>query len=293
MGALQIVLLIAGTVIFILSFVIPVTREEVSQETRELAQEEIKRLVAREVEGVKDHVDSVVGQSAEDAMEKTERELEKLSNEKIMAVSDYSDTVISEIHKNHEEVMFLYDMLNDKHTSLKNAVSQINETVGQVNDIVKNVKESRRDAEAAVSRWKQIQLESMDRQQEDAGIMRITRRKEEAEAQQLLARQEALRLEEAERREQAALAKAWEPEPAETREPLPLPLPEEPKAPVLRTEVPEVSAPVAEAEEEQESGNDRILSRYKQGKSTVAIAKELGLGVGEVKLVIDLYKNHA
>ncbi len=37
--------------------------------------------------------------------------------------------------------------------------------------------------------------------------------------------------------------------------------------------------------------NEQILTLHKQGKSTVAIAKELGLGVGEVKLVIDLYKN--
>ena len=33
---------------------------------------------------------------------------------------------------------------------------------------------------------------------------------------------------------------------------------------------------------------DEILRLYKEGKSNVAIAKELGIGVGEVKLVIDL-----
>ena len=36
--------------------------------------------------------------------------------------------------------------------------------------------------------------------------------------------------------------------------------------------------------------NDKILSLHAEGKSNVAIAKELGLGVGEVKLVIDLFK---
>ena len=36
--------------------------------------------------------------------------------------------------------------------------------------------------------------------------------------------------------------------------------------------------------------NEEILRLYKEGKSNVAIAKELGLGVGEVKLVIDLAK---
>ena len=36
--------------------------------------------------------------------------------------------------------------------------------------------------------------------------------------------------------------------------------------------------------------NERVLALHKQGKSNVAIAKELGLGVGEVKLIIDLFK---
>ena len=44
-----------------------------------------------------------------------------------------------------------------------------------------------------------------------------------------------------------------------------------------------------QAAEETPAGNDRILILHRRGWSTVEIAKELGLGVGEVKLVIDLY----
>ena len=39
------------------------------------------------------------------------------------------------------------------------------------------------------------------------------------------------------------------------------------------------------------NNNEQILALHRKGKSTVAIARELGLGVGEVKLVIDLHKN--
>ena len=39
-----------------------------------------------------------------------------------------------------------------------------------------------------------------------------------------------------------------------------------------------------------ENNNEEILRLHKEGKSNVAIAKELGLGVGEVKLVIDLFE---
>lgn len=38
------------------------------------------------------------------------------------------------------------------------------------------------------------------------------------------------------------------------------------------------------------NNNERILELHNAGKSNVAIAKELGLGVGEVKLVIGLFE---
>ena len=38
------------------------------------------------------------------------------------------------------------------------------------------------------------------------------------------------------------------------------------------------------------NNNERILELASKGKSNVEIAKELGLGIGEVKLVIDLFK---
>lgn len=41
---------------------------------------------------------------------------------------------------------------------------------------------------------------------------------------------------------------------------------------------------------ESENNNDKILRLYRAGISSVDIAKELGLGVGEVKLVINLFK---
>ena len=39
------------------------------------------------------------------------------------------------------------------------------------------------------------------------------------------------------------------------------------------------------------SNNEKIRKLYRQGKPAVAIAKELGLGIGEVRLVIDLFRN--
>ncbi len=40
------------------------------------------------------------------------------------------------------------------------------------------------------------------------------------------------------------------------------------------------------------SQNKQIIEMHKQGKSNMVIARELGLGIGEVKLVIDLSNKH-
>ncbi len=220
MSSTEIILLVAGAVVFVLSFLLPAKKEENSQETKELAKEEIKALVSQELESVRGHVDDVVEEAVGYAMEKTERSLERLSNEKIMAVNEYSDTVLKEIHKNHEEVMFLYDMLNDKHTNLKNTVTEVNKTV--------------KEAEATVNTFQMLNPEP-------AAVVA----------------KEPVKEEEPENKLKDGMDISFMPEP----------------------------------EEEGLNSNERILELYRQGKSKVAIAKELGLGVGEVKLVIDLYKN--
>ena len=149
MGALEIVLLLAGGILAVLGFVLPAAKDDVPQETKKLAQDEIKFLVGQEMNNIRQHVDDVVGESIEYAVEKTERSLERLTNEKIMAVNEYSDTVLEDIHKNHEEAMFLYDMLNDKHTSLKNMMAEVNKTVQEAEEV-------RRETEAAAGSYQQM-----------------------------------------------------------------------------------------------------------------------------------------
>lgn len=149
MGTLGIILLIiAGAAIAIVSYVLPLGEEGLSKEAREIAEEEIKMLVAHEVDGAKKRINDAADTATDHAMDKTERALERISNEKIMAVNEYSDTVLKEINKNHEEVLFLYDMLNDKHTSLKN-------TVAKVGEVVKAVRETMDDAQTAVDAYRQ------------------------------------------------------------------------------------------------------------------------------------------
>lgn len=227
MGVTEIFLLLAGGVIFILSFLIPAKAEEGRILEAPMSREAIKAMVDREMESVKGHVDDVVDETVTYAMEKTERSLERLSNEKIMAINEYSDTVLSEIHRNHEEAMFLYDMLNNKHVNLKNTVSEVNRTV--------------KEAEETVNTFQKLTPEPVEIPK--AAFVRA------AEEQMALSTAQADR--------------------------------KEPSKP---------SEADDGAKEPAGNSNDRILELYSQGKDKVAIARQLGLGVGEVKLVLDLFE---
>lgn len=227
MGALEIVLLLAGLVAVVLGFVLPVNQEAGLEDVKRLAKTEIKELVSNEMKEIKAHVDDVVEETVTYAMEKTERSLERLSNEKIMAVNEYSDTVLQEINRNHNEVMFLYDMLNDKHKNLKDTVQEVNKTV-------KEVVETKKEAEEVVNTFQMLAPEIVDtpiavEPQEDVPLEKMEAVREKASKEATV-------------------------------------------EPMLNS-------------------NERILELYDRGLDKVDIAKELGLGVGEVKLVIDLFKN--
>ena len=113
MGIVEIVLIIAGAVICILGYLMPSRKEDVDETLQQLiSEDEIRKVVDKEIEDAKTHIVNVVDETITYAMEKTERSMERVTNEKIMAVNEYSDTVLEEINKNHKEVLFLYDMLN-------------------------------------------------------------------------------------------------------------------------------------------------------------------------------------
>ena len=140
MGVTEIVLLIVGGIIFILSFLIP-ARGEGAQLSAEAEKAQARELLEQELATVRGQAEEMAGEAVSEALEKVQRTLERLSNEKIMAVSEYSDTVLAQIHKDHEEAMFLYDMLNNKQVALKNAMAELNRTMkdaqGAIDDLQK------------------------------------------------------------------------------------------------------------------------------------------------------------
>ena len=129
MTGLEISLLIIGVIVFVTSFIFASKMdkydEELKMELTEKQKNEIDKQVKNELSEQLDHI-----------KEKTEIELDKLSNIKMNEMNEYSDTILKEINRNHNEVMFLYDMLNEKKKEVNNAIRDISSIKKELADIV-------------------------------------------------------------------------------------------------------------------------------------------------------------
>ena len=304
MTTLEILLLVLGVVVFIASFVMPETQGEMDAVDKQLTKEQIQEMLKEEMKHVHEQVNDVIDETVSYSVEKSERALERLTNDKIQAISEYSGTVLEDIHKNHEETMFLYDMLNDKHENLKEVASEVSQAVKQANEAVLEVHNTSQQAKAVV----------------DEAIM--------AAAEELNATEQ----------EEEEIVPAFEPMPVtqmahvsqenvigqpdnvenvpteDSMEDLDLLRevlkPAKPGAAVKKTTTKKTTAKSSSSSKkstkkktitndiaihfdgvkESENNNELILQLHNQGKSNMAIAKQLGLGIGEVNLVLALFE---
>lgn len=221
MTAVEITLIIVGIVFLLVSFLV---QEKLSPKDIEsitnLSENELKIIVEKQLKNANDQVEDAITDVVEDKTETTKRALEKETNEKIMAIDEYSNTVLESMNKTHNEILFLYSMLNDKHTELTDLATQLQQFSEHMknteNEVLENLALAAQDVRQKVNETKPID--------ENEAIL-------------------------------ASLGTDRQ-----------------------------------EADQDQINHNDRILMLHQQGFSDVEIARELGLGLGEVKLVIGLFK---
>ncbi len=328
MTTLEILLLILGAVIFIASFIVPESKSELDAADKQLTQEKLQELLQEEMKNVRVQVTDAVDETIHYSMEKTERGLERLTNEKMTAVSEYAQTVLEDIHKNHEEVMFLYDMLNDKHENLKETATEVSMAVKEASARVSEL-DAARAAEPEIDPDKPIESVMEDARTGKPIVEETFEPISLSGIEKLKRREDSLH--EMDKAAESVVKKAIAQSPVIPKEKKAAPAEEKDEKPAVKTEEKPVAKPAAEPakkekpakqaeskpkktakakteakpQQTQESGdialslqpitdssnkNERVLALHKQGKSNVAIAKELGLGVGEVKLIIDLFK---
>lgn len=368
MSVIEIVLIIIGAVILFLGYILPAGKKEPDQETERISEAEIKRMVEDETDTVRQKVSDIVDETIGYMIERTERAMERVANEKIMAVNEYSDTVLEEINKNHKEVTFLYDMLNDKHETLMASIGEANQMADEIKQTVRDAeitaqetarkaKDAGDAADEALVRIRDAEMSARDAQEavQEAvesvmGAVQDTRTDiwslhntggyvpdvvETVEAEDVdetdyageAAGAEALQDSPVQKAffDVSSLPTAGEPafrQPEETGKEVDfqpikarrVEIVHEPEMDYVAPEpdipagaafaqtgvfgekgfVPEeprsVDIRFAQGKDNGRNSNERILELHKAGKSNMAIAKELGLGLGEVKLVIDLFE---
>lgn len=292
----EIVLIIAGFAAIILGYLLPASKE-MDEEDKMLMEKEIRELVRREVEGQKETIENMVDDTVEGSLDRTERAMERISNEKLSAINEYSDTVISDIHKNHDEVMFMYDMLNDKHKNLTSVVSEVTRKADEAKQVVRDAEATVKEAQEASSSLKNIKehdepvLESIKpeviKPEENTGLHIIG--SDNTDDSETIAETKPSEA------DNKSVSGATVVKPGNSSASAPISNKVVPITEAVRVEGRSVN-PDKNMQEltanDPISQNRQIIEMHKAGKSNMVIARELGLGIGEVKLVIDLSNKH-
>lgn len=252
MTGVEICLLVAGIVFFAASFMVGnKNSNEMTVLSQELSEQD-KEKIRRQIDAiVKEQIDKNIDEQIEIICERTEAQLDKISNTKTLELNEYAETVIKEINKNHNEVVFLYDMLNEKAKEVKNTVKDVNIVKDQV---------------IRMENSAPLIVNTIDNTN---GIVHNTNIKEDTNTEALMDEMLAHVME----TEKTKISNENEPDNIDDTE-----------------LISDDKASQDTSYEKNENKNDKILSLYERGMSNKDIAKTLGLGVGEVKLVVDLYK---
>ncbi|HHU74633.1 MAG TPA: hypothetical protein GXZ28_08460 [Clostridiales bacterium] len=227
MDPFQIILIILGIIIIVLSCRI-VDKSQYSVKEGTMVTSETL-LSENELEMIKGKVNEVLDGICEEAIVRTDDHLDKISNEKIIAVSEFSDQVLEKINRNHEEVVFLYNMLCEKNKELKETVKEIDYSKKMVADFLQELNPSSENSNETPPKIS-INSSAEETDNEDANFTQLE----------------------------------------------------------LKLDRPDKMARGSSSYDS--SYNKRILNLHSQGLSVLEISKELGLGQGEVRLVIDLHQ---
>lgn len=273
MAGMEIFLIIIGVTAIIGSFVFEKTLEK-NDKTNENNSGVTEAMLEEQVSKAVDHI-------LDDRIEETEAKMDKLSNEKIMAVGDYSDNVLKEIDKNHDEVMFLYSMLNEKEKEVKNAVNDVENIKRSINVIADNEKADKADKSETFAN-NQINNNIKNTRVSKEIISDVSDMKDELLTLQEKKAEETMEINNVSVKDNnnSNLTISTAKDNRDKTE----------KNLNLNTGKKNKGVAIAH-KDVKKNNNNKILELYSKGMSNIDIAKKLNLGIGEVRLVIDLYRN--
>lgn len=237
----------------------------------------------KENDGVKAEIDSEqIDEKIREAVKKTEEEIlnkadekfSQISNDKIMGFNEYSNEIFDKIEKNHEETVFLYNMLTEKEKEIQNLIHSVDTTNADLRDetakAYQKVKKQLSDVDSAL---KQMEVENVkDDTMKSLKAEEITTLSENGkenvfENDEVSMSEKNTVLDEEEAKAIAEITN---------------------EAYISHTQDDNIFEENNKSENKLNS-NSEIIALYKKGRNVLEISKMLSIGQGEVKLVIDLY----
>lgn len=317
MAAVEIVLLVCGIVCIVASFIFDFGDRVKDEEQLTTT------LTAEQKDKIKEQIIGLIDEELENLNEKTEASLDKISNTKILELNEYAESILGQINRNHNETVFLYDMLNEKAKEVKNTVRDVNvakqqiesmqrtgQTAGSNDEAEQNagnsakktgtpeIKDAARERLAELVRKsneksRKTAVKSNQAEELDKLVSEDTSEQNKSESESV----EAVEAAQAVQPEAADIAETDNSEKTvKTTKPVSAKTTTARKTTRKSADKSKDAKPVAlEAAnmniqfDKGANNNDKILQLYNMGLTNKDIAKQLNLGVGEVKLVIDLY----
>lgn len=286
MTAFEVVLLLCGIICVAVSFIMGDSKKKNKDDKDYDA-----NLTEEQKEDIRRQVTDIIDEEMLNASEKTEVSLDKISNTKILEMNEYADNILGEINRNHNEAVFLYDMLNDKAKEVKSTVKDVNVTKKQVEKIQAEVTSAAANPEDDNAYADKSGDKSQRRSEHEFRSMtpEIVREIDMPVTSEYDDSQEN---------------DSYGTGGADINDGMDMVSPQELMAvsQMLGQDMQQNIQQNIQTVSAQDNGmhdngthglnrNDEILSMYESGMDSRQIAKELNLGIGEVRLVIDLYKS--
>jgi len=284
--AFEVVLLLCGIICVAVSFIMGDSKKKNTDDKDYDA-----NLTEEQREDIRRQVTDIIDEEMLNASEKTEVSLDKISNTKILEMNEYADNILGEINRNHNEAVFLYDMLNDKAKEVKSTVKDVNVTKKQVEKIQAEVTSAAANPEEDNAYADKSGDKSQRRSEHEFRSMtpEIVREIDMPVTSEYDDSQEN---------------DSYGTGGADINDGMDMVSPQELMAvsQMLGQDMQQNIQQNIQTVSAQDNGmhdngthglnrNDEILSMYESGMDSRQIAKELNLGIGEVRLVIDLYKS--
>jgi len=262
-------------------------KEKIVEEIRgrALSEDSVKKVMARVEKGFSEKLSAI----SEDKLGGFADKMSEIANDKMLAINDMSGQLMEKIEQNHKEVIFLYDMLNEKSDYLKDFSAKIDGLRHELEREEDRIKALNNDLDDKMIKVKEVRQTVIAKPVAPVEVKQEKSRRVPTGIEQAKAAIKPAEVP-AQAKNLVKMKKEVEDIPSDIND-----IFDTDERDIFKdAEVPEITKEIDEIDlspelTEELSTNDKILKMHSEGKSVMEISKELGMGQGEVQLILGLY----